>query len=315
MTRPLSISINLLFGLLLCISIPIFSATEAFLLERGLLYNDAFDMFVPNNEAAFVFQNPARIAPAEMAATIASSSNDFFGYNQLSISQVVPLQYWVLAVGLARMGADDLVEAGLTSDRRPAATGSSFSDVYTRLAVSLGHQYTSALQLGVRGGYFGHELYNDSAEYYSFDVGLTAQLHSALMLSVYTQNLLTTSLVWAHSTEALTIDSGIVVEFDFRADSFQQLPVRLSTNLKQHRVLGQFYLMPQAAINADFVFDEGMSILRQSLGTSLHLGTFSLSYFRHEFRSGLLNQTRDEIALQFTYSLDRFQAWLVRPVN
>jgi len=302
MRLPLGISIKYIIGLFLCISVSIIAQTDAFFLERGLLYNDAFDMFVPNNEAAFAFQNPARIASAKLAGTIASSSNDFFGYNQLSFSQVVPLQDWVVSVGLVRMGADDLIEAGLTSERRPSATGASFSDVHTRIAASLGYQYTQAVQVGVRGSYYGHELFNDSAEYYSFDVGVTAQVHPSIMLGAYTQNLLTSSLAWARSTEELTVDAGIVVALDFIAASFQQLPVRVSSNLKQHRVLGQFFLMPQAAINGDFVLDEDASLLRQSWGTSLHLGAFSLAYWRHQFRSGLLNETRDEIALKFNYS-------------
>ncbi len=280
-------------------AMPVSAKEYPFVLDRGFLYTDAFDIGGMDNEAGFVFQNPARVLPElpRFQGTVeVSSEPDFFGYDQLSLASQLSWDNFGMGFGIVSFSTDGIPNAELNSDLRPSATGGTFSDQLTRWSGVAAFRYNPRLRIGSQFTYFQRDLEDNSVRYFGLDLGFYYAILYGFGVGAYTRGALHGVYQWDNSTSSEALRRCVVVETDYRFNGFA---ARLSTDFNNARLLLQYRFVPQLGVHADAVVDDDFSLKRYGAGTSIGIGKLQLVYWYHLISAGQLDQIQHQLGFRF----------------
>jgi hypothetical protein len=141
-----------------------------------------------------IYWNPAALAKND-SIKLSSYSSDVYGTNYKTLSGAFP--GWGGDWGLLAMIADQgaIMETGLDSNGRPAATGSLFS--YGAAAYYLSYaRDIGKCSIGTNLKYFAENLKDNNANGFGLDVGLQAKPAPMLTVGGKLENILATPMRW-----------------------------------------------------------------------------------------------------------------------
>ena len=259
-----------------CLSSSILALTPAFTFPKDFLYSDSFDFYAKGTEVGAVFLNPAGLQTKSLGQVRLEGRQDFLGYSTFSAGGLVSFSIGTLALGYARMGANDLIRVSpsLSSTDRPTITGT-FSDLMERVALSWAYPVESEWTVGVTGTYFSHHLDTDLASYGALDVGVLWSPLPYWKGGLYTDSILTTPFQWQGSGASDFIKGRVLVENFLE---FKPVSAKVLTDFNQVKWSGKVGVADQISLLADVV-TEGLSHFQQtSVGILLTLDPIVLQY-------------------------------------
>jgi hypothetical protein len=287
------------FLLLILFACPLLAKEYPFVLSRGFLHPDAFDIGGQGNEVGFVFQNPARILPHTKELQLSgavSSSPDFFGYDQVSLASQLSIDDIAFGFGMVSFSAGGLNEATLDLNDRPRATGKEFKDDMARYVASFAVRYNEALRIGAQLTYFSRELFDNSVSYYGVDAGVYYETKFGLGLGAYTRGAYHSDYQWEDSKLPEDLQRTLIIEGDYR---YKNMLGRLSTDFDMYRGMVQYQYGQLFGLHGDAVVDEDFSLKRYGAGTSVGLGRLQFIYWYYMNKAGDRDLQQHSLGLRF----------------
>ncbi len=281
---------------------PLVAKEYPFVLSRGFLYPDAFDIGGQGNEVGFIFQNTARILPQTKELQFSgalTSSPDFFGYDQVSVASQLSSGNISLGLGMVSFSAEGLNEATLDPNAhngRPQATGKAFNDALSRYVASFAIRCNDALRIGAQLTYFSRELFYNSVSYYGVDAGVYYETKFGLGIGAYTRGAYHSEYQWNDSKLSEDLQRSFVIEGDYR---YKNILGRLSTDFDMYRGMLQYRYGQLFGLHADTVVDEDFSLKRYGAGTSVGLGRLQFVYWYYLNKAGDLDLQQHSLGLRF----------------
>ncbi len=249
-----------------------------------------------NNEAGFVFQNPAGLSSVESKQVLMQSGSDYLGYIPLSLAITFPMEKGGLGIGISSLSAQDgyVVPNTSSPDDRPASAGT-FTHAFRKFTVGYGSPLVpDLLDLGASVSILQQELYKNSATAFSADVGIFWYRNN-YWIGCRSRNLLSTGYQWNTGIrEALPFDLLLELGAEFGTTQ-----VGAEFGFKNTRFWGQLPLNPMFSITGDMTMLGTTTPTRYSIGAAMQLGDMMVSYSRNTAVNSEFGIQQDLIGITF----------------
>ena len=276
-------------------AVPLGAKTDVFVPQQGFLIPNTLDTFTDNKEVAFVFQNPAGLAGASQTQVKLDTSQDFFGYHQVSLATVFPTQEFTLGLGYFNFFTDDITRATKTDSTRPEAVGTFGHSVQT-LTLSLAKRFHPEITAGVMFQGLSQNLDSSSAFGYSADLGVIWTPYTQIWFGAYTQNLLNSGYQWSNSSRSESLPQRMVVSTGYRTYWMQ---TELSTDFTSYKLRAEYDLSDQLIFIGDILKEPAFT--RYNYGIILDLGSWSLQYNHLTNPDGLLQYNQELFGICYRF--------------
>lgn len=273
------------------------SATEVFIPSRGLLVPELFEGRHMGREVGGVFQNPAQIAQANTPLFKLDSSQDFFGYSDVTSGAVVPLTFGVLGLGYHWYGTSGIPEVLRVNGEKPVQIGS-LTHGFTTYTVSYGYSLSQYLHVGAHIRYVNQVLAGDAASGYYGDVGVLWDINDYFWAGGYTQYLSGLTLEWENSGHSETVGRDAVLETGVNYHPFF---AKVSLDELHRRTRLEWAAHSRFSLITDSVWLESMTHLRYGYGAVIEFDGFALSYLHLHYTESDFGLSQDLFGILFKF--------------
>jgi hypothetical protein len=284
---------RLLLCLLVCVGIAsrAWAETAVFVPTHGYMRPSLVEGNQKGREVSAVFQNPARLATITDLQTKIESSNDYFGYDDLSLSFATRTSGEVaLGIGYQWFGTTGIPKVTRVAGDLPTTQGT-FAHDFRRVSFSVAQYVTPKLAVGVSAQQMYQRLASDYAIGASGDFGFYYQASDYVWFGAYTRYLTSSDFTWAHSgvresfTPGLNIESGL---------DLYPYYLRFMADQDFARVLCEWGLNTTLSLQLDSVWNATYEHQRMGYGAILELGPVALSFLQ-------LHYTQSDFGLDQNY--------------
>jgi hypothetical protein len=290
--RLLNFSLLLFFFCLF--SNNIFAETQVFLPTKGLLFYESLEGVGASRAVSNIFQNPAGLAAAFDHQVKIEASQDYFGYNSLVSSYLMPTDLFNIGFGLYSFSCSDIPRVGREENARPQIYDY-FSHINQSIVVALGRNINDSCSFGIVFQSLFQKLYNDDATGFSVDIG-GRYFFDNFWVGGYSRNFIGSGYRWDESGVGESFAKKAVFEGGYFNESAQ---IKLSSDIEYTKGALEFFLTPIFSIVTDGVWQEGLR--RYSYGVICSFPVFSFQYVHLGYLGEGLDIEQDLIGFIFHF--------------
>jgi hypothetical protein len=262
-----------------------------------LLTPELFEGRQMGREIGGVFQNPAQISQANRAMVKLDSSQDFFGYADVTVGTVVPLTFGVAGLGYHWFGTTGIPEVERINGEKPVQTGS-LNHGFTTYTVSYGYSVSQRFHLGAHVRYVEQVLAGDSASGYYGDLGVLWDVSDYIWLGGYTEYLSGLKLNWEGSAQSESVNRNVVLEAGV---NYHPLFVKSTLDDTHRRLRFEWQAHSKFSLLTDSVWLNTMDHLRYGYGALIEFDGFALSYLHLHYTESDLGLSQDLFGILFRF--------------
>lgn len=276
---------------------PVFAETDVFLPRRGLLVPELFEGRQMGREVGGVFQNPAQIAQANTSLLKLDSSQDFFGYSDVTVGVVQPLTFGVVGLGYHWFGTSGIPEVVRINGAKPVQTGS-LNHGFKTYTVSYGYSLSHRFHLGGHVRYVEQVLAGDSAGGYYVDLGGLWDVTDYFWVGGYTQYLSGLTLEWENSSQSEDVDRYAVLESGINIHPFFGKVTYDDTHLRTRL---EWAAHSRFSLITDSLWLTSMDHLRYGYGALIEFDGFALFYLHLHYTETDFGLSQDLFGILFRF--------------
>lgn len=276
---------------------PLHAETDVFLPRRGFLVPELFEGRQMGREIGGVFQNPAQIAQANTPLLKLDSSQDFFGYSDVTLGAVYPLTFGVVGFGYQWFGTEGIPEVVRVNGEKPVQIGS-LTHGFKTYSVSYGYSVSQRLHVGGNVRYIEQVLAGDSASGYVADLGGLWDVTDYVWVGGYTHYLTGLTLDWENSEASEPVNRYMVLESGINIYPFFG---KISVDDTHRRARLEWMAHSRFSLLTDSVWLKSMDHIRFGYGALIEFDGFALSYLHLHYTETDFGLSQDLFGILFRF--------------
>ncbi len=254
--------------------------TAVYVPTKAYMRPSLFDGNQTGREVSAIFQNPARLASLTELQFKVESSNDYFGYDDLSMSVATKGETGVsVGIGYHWFGTSGIPEVERETDALPTITGS-FAHNFRILSFNVAQYITPKLAIGVASQQMHQSLASDYAIGYSGDIGFYYQATEYVWFGAYTRYLTSSDFTWNNSGVEESFSPGLNLESGI---DFEPYYLKFMGNQDFGKVMLEMGLNSGLSLQADSIWNSKYEHQRLGYGAILELGPVALSFLHLQY--------------------------------
>ncbi len=237
-----------------------------------------------------VFMNPAQLGLGYVDASVRlDTATDYLGYTQFAIGSIFRVRPVTFGIGYGLMSANDFVRTGRNAVTDRVEDVGGFADAAHHVTLGVATALDNGVVIGANLDYRARMIDTTSGSQWSAGFGALVPLSRSLYGVGYWRTLVEGPIKWSTGQTEFTTSTPVW--------GLLYRPAQGSVGLELYgdrvRVYGEWFWVRELSVHGEYV--SGVS--RYAVGTSLHLGTVSLTYAHAEYGDTDLSVAQDMIGI------------------